>query len=236
MLRKAVEVVDERHRSRRADGHRRRLPMGADDQDLLGPGHRLCPSAELGHPGPVLEERWRPVAEVDGRQARRRRLVRVGLWPNSVIHGHNHPMPRGPRSSRSGGRMQRCRSCRRLRGPRHPMPSKLAGRRSAATPGPRLMKSSTVRTRLRRSPAPTSRPSPKRPSSWRAPIAKASSGSEPSRPIRPPVTPFAPPTSPSCSRGGTRSPAKARSRQRGYDAGSGCYRPSPKRTCTDSWP
>ena len=44
LRREAVEVVDQRDPVRRAQGHRRGLPVGADDQDLLRAGHRRGPA------------------------------------------------------------------------------------------------------------------------------------------------------------------------------------------------
>ena len=73
--REAVEVVRERDRRRRADGHRRGFPVGAHDEDRGGAGQALGPGAQLGRPLGVLEERRRAVAEVQSRESFHGRTV-----------------------------------------------------------------------------------------------------------------------------------------------------------------
>ena len=80
-LREPVEVVDQRDATGRTDRHRRRLPVRADDQDLLRARHRRGPGAQLVHPRGIVEERRRPVTQVDRRQGSGGVRARVGHGP-----------------------------------------------------------------------------------------------------------------------------------------------------------
>ena len=70
-LREAVEVVDKWCRIDRAERQRRRLPVGAHDQDRPGARHRGGPLGQLDGPEFVVDEGGGAVAEVDGGQPRR---------------------------------------------------------------------------------------------------------------------------------------------------------------------
>ena len=75
--RETAEVVDEGCAAGR-QAHRRRLPVGADDEDRLRSGEVLGPGGELTGPDRVVEKRWCAVSDVEG-------------WHPGVTHGQSLP-------------------------------------------------------------------------------------------------------------------------------------------------